>query len=104
MTGSLTKPLAARGEVAVDPVERTLMVKPAKGAGWAGLLWRRGHQQMVEQAGSFGEPVVMAHGVGRGTAEMDGWLRFRPDPATFRRLTASEPEPPAPDVRRGLTF
>lgn len=89
MAAAVPKPLAtAACEVTHDPTTGSLLVRPGKVAGWAGLLWRRGHQAMVEQAGSFRQPAVWAHGA-RGVAERDGWLRFQLSDTNYRRLTST---------------
>jgi hypothetical protein len=78
--------------VAHDPVTRSLLVKPAKGAGYAGLLRRRGHEKLTqaEETGSWAAPpTVYAHGVGRGVPVRDGWMRFKPSPAVYRQLTST---------------
>jgi hypothetical protein len=82
--------MAADGHVTFDPVSRSVFVKPAKHAGYAGLLWRRGHQAMMEDAGRYGAPAVWAHFTGcreiaRCVPERDGWCRFQSrhnDPVT----------------------
>ena len=38
-------PLAATGEVLVDPFARTLNVRPAEMSGYAAVLWRQAHRE-----------------------------------------------------------
>ena len=94
MTANLPQPLAADGQVSVDPVSRPLLVKPAQ-SGHASLLWRQGHAAMVQAEGTIGEPVMFASApgrpnVGRGEPITDGWLRFKLSRADYRKL-AGEP-------------
>jgi hypothetical protein len=86
--------MAADGHVTFDPVSRSVFVKPAKHAGYAGLLWRRGHQAMMEDAGRYGAPAVWAHFTGcreiaRCVPERDGWCRFqsRHNDPVYRQLS-----------------
>ena len=41
-------PLAATGEVLVDPFARTLNVRPAEMSGYAAVWWRQAHRELVE--------------------------------------------------------
>ena len=80
--------MAADGEVTFDPVSRSVLVKVS---GFGASFWRRGHRAMMEQAGSYNEPVVWAHSPGRGQlsrgeAVRDNWLRFKLSDADYRQL------------------
>ena len=92
MTG-LPKPLATDAvQVAHDPVSRSLLVKPAEGAGYVGHLWGRGHEALLADDGSriSNLPSVWASGV-RGKPVRDGWLRFtfQHDEAAYKALVGA---------------
>jgi hypothetical protein len=48
-------PLAVEGVAVVDPVARTVSVRPAESRGYGAHLWHRGHQELVkaEVAGGY---------------------------------------------------
>ena len=89
-------PLAGDGVVTHNPVSRSLLVK-AKAGDRVWPLWRRGHQALLSDSGSFyGPPSVYACGAGRyqvarGEPVRDGWLRFafRHDEAAYKELAAA---------------
>ena len=61
----LPDPLAGDGVVTHDPVSRSLLVK-AKAGDRVWPLWRRGHEALLSDSGSFyGPPSVYASGAGR---------------------------------------
>jgi hypothetical protein len=87
---TVPQPLAADATVVSHPDEPTLIVKPAPGNGYASLLWREGHQALMqdEEAGRYDAPSVWAHGPGqreiaRGHPAADGSLRFSFGPVTL---------------------
>jgi hypothetical protein len=88
----LPQPLSVTGQVTFDPVTRSLLATPAEtGLGW--LIWRQGHEALMQVDGSFGGPSpVFARVAGRGEvgrrgeAVRDGWLRFQLDDADYRAL------------------
>jgi hypothetical protein len=93
MTGKLPQPLAtAAVRVAHDPVTRSLFVKPAPDAGYAGFLFGEGHRALTaaQEAGRVVDSV-WGSGSGRdipGEPVRDGWLRFKfygDDPA-YKKL------------------
>jgi len=89
----LPKPLATDAvRVAHDAVSRSLLVKPAKGAGYVAHLWRRGPEAMLADDGRRmpSLPSVWASGV-RGEPVRDGWLRFtfRHDEAAYKALVGA---------------
>ena len=78
-------PLAATGEVLVDPFARTLNVRPAEMSGYAAVLWRQAHRELVEDEKfrrfGYSPPGVPAHTpsrreVAQGVPAPDGSLRF----------------------------
>jgi hypothetical protein len=85
----LPQPLSVTGQVTHDPVTRSLLARPAE-AGLGSLIWRQGHQAMMEDA--YATPAVYARVAGkgevgrRGEAVRDGWLRFQLDDADYRAL------------------
>ena len=87
----LPQPLSVTGQVTFDPVTRSLLAKPAE-AGLGSLLWRRGHEALMQSDGSLGGPSpvfarVAGRGeVGHGEAVRDGWLRFQLGDADYRAL------------------
>jgi hypothetical protein len=91
----LPQPLSTTGQVTFDPVTRSVLVRPAE-PGLAWLIWRQGHQAMLDDAGSFNgpRPVYARLGnrdVGRGEAVRDGWLRFQLDnDADYQHLARQE--------------
>jgi hypothetical protein len=72
-------PLAADARVDVDPDSRTLIVRPATDAdGYAKLLWRQGHQAIVEAEESYSMRGPSALGlVARGGARLPAAGRVR---------------------------
>jgi len=96
---TLPKPFAGDCQVAHDPVSASLLVKPVKGAGYAGLLWREGHAALMaaEEDGHYPSSTVWGSaGGGRdiaGEPVLDGWLRFkfRDDDPAYKKL-ASTPD------------
>jgi hypothetical protein len=92
----LPQPLSVTGRVTFDPVTRSLLAKPAE-AGLGSLLWRTGHQAMMDDDGSAtGPPAVYARVAGkgevgrRGEAVRDQWLRFQLDDADYRALARDD--------------
>jgi hypothetical protein len=87
----LPQPLSVTGKVTYDPVTRSLLAKPAE-AGLGSLIWRHGHQALMEADGSFGDPpavyarVAGRRDVARGEAVRDQWLRFQLKDADYRAL------------------
>jgi hypothetical protein len=92
---TLPRPLATTGRVDHDPDTRTLIVRPAADAdGYARLLWREGHAEMMkaEQRNGYG-PSVWAdgggkHQIARGQPGAAGTLRFTfaPDNPAYKEL------------------
>ena len=80
---TLPRPLATGGRVDHDPDTRTLIVRPAADAdGYAKLLWREGHAEMVKAEQRYGGPSVWAdgggrHQIARGHPGAAGTLRFQ---------------------------
>jgi hypothetical protein len=70
-----------------------VLVKPAQ-PGLAWLIWRQGHQAMMENASVYGPRTVYARmgnrDVGRGEAVRDGWLRFQLAIDDYQRLARQE--------------
>jgi hypothetical protein len=91
----LPQPLSVTGRVTYDPVTRSLLAKPAE-AGLGSLIWRQGHQALMEDDGSIsGPPAVYARvagkgEVGRGEAVRDQWLRFQLNDADYRALARED--------------
>jgi hypothetical protein len=86
----LPQPLSVTGQVTFDPVTRSLLAKPAE-AGLGSLLWRRGHEALMQNDGSIGGPSPVfarlgGRDVGRGEAVRDQWLRFQLGDADYRQL------------------
>ena len=88
----LPHPLSVTGQVTFDPVTRSLLAKPAE-AGLGSLLWRRGHEALMQNDGSLGGPSpVFARVAGkgdigrRGEPVRDQWLRSQLDDADYRAL------------------
>ena len=117
---TLPRPLATDGRVDHDPDTQTLIVRPAANAdGYAKLLWREGHAEMVKAEERYGGPSVWAdgggkHQIARGHPGAAGTLRFTfapgdpaykelartPDLADYRgRPRRSHPERPLPQPR-----
>jgi hypothetical protein len=91
----LPQPLSVTGQVTFDPVSRSLLARPAE-TGLGSLIWRQGHQAMMEDGGSItGPPAVYARvagrgEVGRGEAVRDQWLRFQLNDADYRALARED--------------
>jgi hypothetical protein len=86
-------PLACDGATTYDPATGSVLVK---GSGVGASYWRRGHAALMqaETPGSVSEfsraaPTVRAHGA-RGEPVRDGWLRFKVDDATYRKLAGPD--------------
>jgi hypothetical protein len=62
---TVPEPLAAAATVVCHPDEPTLIVK-APGNGYAALLWREGHQALMQRRG--GRPLL-------GTGCVGAWCR-----------------------------
>src|SRR5215204_7000666 len=93
---TLPWPLATDSvQVAHDPVTRSLLVRPARGAGYAGVLWREGYAALTaDGTGRVVERVWGSAGGGRDIAgEPVGgdWLRFRfgADDPVYRKLAST---------------
>ena len=83
---TLPSPLSCVGVVTVDSAERTLIVQmPDTAEGYARLLWRQGHQALLqsERTGFYGEaPTVYASAPGADSVGFalpgdNATLRFR---------------------------
>jgi hypothetical protein len=86
----LPQPLSVTGQVTFDPVTRSLLAKPAE-TGLGSLIWRRGHEALMQNDGSIGGPSPVfarlgGRDVGRGEAVRAQWLRFQLDDADYRAL------------------
>ena len=98
---TVPRPLAADGRVDHDPDTRTLIVRPARDAnGYAQLLWREGHQALVQAEESYSitndVPTPWANGAGRyqiarGRPGADRSLRFTfpAGDAAYRELASA---------------
>jgi len=86
----LPQPLSVTGRVIHDPVTRSVSTKPAE-AGLGSLIWRQGHEALMQGVGSIGGPRPVYARVGnkeisRGEPVRDQWLRFALDDADYRML------------------
>jgi hypothetical protein len=98
---TLPRPLAADGRVDHDPDTRTLIVRPAADAdGYAKLLWREGHAEMVKAEQRYGGPSVWAdgggkHQIARGHPGAAGPLRFQfaPGDPAYKELARTRTWP-----------
>jgi len=91
---TLPWPLATDSvQVAHDPVTRSLLVRPARGAGYAGVLWREGYAALTaDGTGRVVERVWGSAGGGRDIAG-DLWVAIGcgSDSALMTRFTGSWP-------------